>query len=216
MPTRGRAEQAREVLRLLVDKCKRIEAVTFGIRADEDDKETIETFSSDEWPDSVKLKIGPRGRGFMDLHVYTNEIAEAYPADWFHFWDDDMYMESDSWDEIIRIEGKGYLVLYEHGISMNSPHIMHRDIYNCIGHYARHCAIDSYLQAITNNLKIDKKIGVYINHKHMKKEWPKERKDQNRLDREAQQNDYVTEFRCKKMKQFIGEDKKKIMEMLNE
>ena len=212
-PTRGRAKQVKEVLELLVSKARYPENITFGVRVDDDDTETKKMFM--DWKDmhpSVRLLHGKRGDGFLDLHKYVNEIVHAFPADWYYMWDDDMYVISEGWDDIVRKEHKGMKILYDTGT--NSPSVVHNDIIECIGHYAQHCAIDSYIEAVTRKLEISTRLRLKVDHRHMHKKWPDERKDQTRRDREKQQPLYFSQFHGKKNKALIAEDREKVMEML--
>lgn len=93
MPTRSASHKS---LRQAVDSIREsagqhAKHVEILMRADDDDKDRHELISelADGWI------IGPRGRGYIDMGIFVNELAEMSRGSWCWLFDDDAWIEGD-------------------------------------------------------------------------------------------------------------------------
>ena len=105
---------------------------------------------------NVRYLVGPRGLGYSELHVFYNEICESSDADWFFLMNDDG-IHSIGWDKQLK-EVKDYVVLeprtsngrgWQKG---NIFPIMHRKIYETLGHFSVCNMNDCYISNVALKL----------------------------------------------------------------
>jgi hypothetical protein len=108
--SRGRPDDLLETLtglNELADEPERIEAI---VAVDPDDTETLAIYR--QLPCSMaqaRMWIAPKRYGYRNLHLYLNQLAKRARGDWLMWWNDDMRMQTQGWDTIIRMAPQGVL-----------------------------------------------------------------------------------------------------------
>lgn len=106
LPTRGRPEQLRRAVASLYDTAESKDSLEVLIKLDTDDVSTLEAVKdlSLLYP-GVQGIISPRGRGYFDLHLWLNSLANAARGDWLFVFTDDAVLKTQNWDRVLQSVG---------------------------------------------------------------------------------------------------------------
>jgi hypothetical protein len=108
--SRGRPQDLQETLaglNDLADDPTRVEAI---VAVDPDDTETLAI--GRQLPRSMaqaRLWVAPERYGYRNLHLYLNQLAVRARGTWCMWWNDDMRMQTQGWDTVIRSYRQGVL-----------------------------------------------------------------------------------------------------------
>ena len=180
IPTRGRPLKLAQALRSLHTRSGYSNEVEYLLWVDDDDKDTLKFLAAiKEWDGlpSLKTVVGPRGRGYLDLHVGLNTLASVSLGDWIFCFNDDAEMLTYGWEQMFC----GLIVSGDEaygcpdGICMIIPNTLgrpkspeffaiHRKVYEVLGYLGPNMGIDDWLSDIMG--KVDRKIfcGLKIFH----------------------------------------------------
>lgn len=102
LPTRGRPEHLYQAVASLYTTCKDKALAEFLFKADDDDPATVDLVQG-MIRDGLngRLFAGPRGRGYLDMHCWVNDMAREARGDWLFLWNDDARMATQHWDQIL-------------------------------------------------------------------------------------------------------------------
>ena len=106
LPTRGRDDALERSVKSLFDLADNPDQIQLMLGIDTDDKEGIAAFqeSVQPWLDSEGINYTAMSfepMGYIRLNEYVNTLAKNSDADWLVFWNDDAYMETQGWDNVI-------------------------------------------------------------------------------------------------------------------
>jgi hypothetical protein len=101
-PTRGRPELLAKSVTSVYSAAAHPEAVEFLVALDPDD-----TASYSALPAGVKAHVTAERWGYRHLHAYYNALAERATGTWLMLWNDDAFMQTEGWDEIVRSQQPG-------------------------------------------------------------------------------------------------------------
>lgn len=103
IPSRGRPGKLTESVNSCFDRASDKSLIEVLIRIDEDDFDTWETCErlTRENQGRVKFRVGLRGRGYLDLHAWMNELAHQASGDWLLMFNDDARILTQEWDQVI-------------------------------------------------------------------------------------------------------------------
>lgn len=109
LPTRDRVAMLETSFRSLLGQAHDPADIEICIAYDDDDSTSHDYFTSRAWADFVgqwnspyQLHRLPRW-GYRDLHLYVNYLAHRSRGQWLFFWGDDAVMETQNWDDQVRI-----------------------------------------------------------------------------------------------------------------
>jgi hypothetical protein len=71
------------------------------VKADDDDAETLAALEKVGALVDLKVLVGPRGRGYLELSGWYEQMARAAAGDWCLIWNDDARMLTHGWDLIL-------------------------------------------------------------------------------------------------------------------
>lgn len=82
LPTRGRVQGLLTAIDSLYSLANNKSNLEFIFKADDDDKETINIIHKiSELIPNCKSIVSPRGRGYMDLHIWINQMCSVATGD---------------------------------------------------------------------------------------------------------------------------------------
>lgn len=155
VPSRGRvAHLAKSIdsLRKLATDPKDFEVLVW---VDDDDQPTIDFVSNPGfvYPSgpTTKCLVGPRGRGYADLHTYYNRLCEISSGRFLFLWNDDALMLSTGWDREIAKHDGGQPCYLHSGLRDTRGRdtylfpIVHRSWYDKMGHFSMSPHNDTYV-----------------------------------------------------------------------
>jgi len=203
IPTRGRIKEVLKVVANLYGTATNKQNIEILLRIDDDDEES--TMAVRNMPDYVDVFVGPRYRGYLDMHKYVNELCEQAQGDLYLLWNDDVYMKDDGWDVKYgeALEGKNIACL-QIATGTQFPAITPK-LYDLLGHFSTHCANDSYIEYVCKDTGIMKHINVEVNHLH------EEMEDQTRDDFLKISKRQHAEFWGKEIQADIRRDRMKVL-----
>lgn len=103
IPTRGRVERLRTLLRSYLETTRGAEAFSdLVFRVDDDDLETRAFLAT------AQTIVGPRGRGYADMPSFYNELAAASTGDVLMCGNDDMVFRTPLWAPLLLEEANRY------------------------------------------------------------------------------------------------------------
>lgn len=176
IPTRGRSQHLENLIQNIFNSVSDTNNIEIVFRCDDDDTETI-NFLKEKVSDSDKVRmiVGPRGIGYSELHVFYNQICESSDAEWFFLFNDDAILNKTDWD-VPLAEIKDVVVLqpmttngrgWQEG---NIFPIMHRKIYETLGHFSVCNMNDCYVSNVANRVDLEKRID-FIEVVHIRDAW---------------------------------------------
>ena len=104
--SRGRPQALSETLDglwRLADHPAGLEAIV-AVDPDDTDTQTLAVL-----PPGARLWTAPERYGYQGLHLYLNQLAKMAAGRWLMWWNDDMRMQTQGWDTIIRQSPQGVL-----------------------------------------------------------------------------------------------------------
>jgi len=179
IPTRQRTEPLHENVARLLATADCPEEVELLIRADLDDPASVEAALGLD-ASNRHVVVGPRYDGWRSNHRFFNELARVASGEWLFLYNDDASMLTAGWDTLIhqapprrllcpamiwkgrserphRFEALG--MLFE-----NSEPILHRTLYEAMGHFALHCHADVYLEWLLRPIGLQVPVSIRILH----------------------------------------------------
>ena len=105
--------------------------------------------------------------GYIQLHVYNNQLAEKTNSHWLVIWNDDAIMQTSGWDtEIMKYQGDFKLLAFhthrDHPYSIFP--VVPRPWYDLLGYISPHSAQDAWLSQQAYMLDIWERIPVWVEH----------------------------------------------------
>lgn len=154
-PTRGRTRMLEESLTTLVGNARDRSRIEVLIRCDEDDVDTQHWLQSRPELFSRAI-IGPRGKGYGDLHLMYDQMCHQAKGKYLMMWNDDALMLTRDWDDEIALRGdRDDLPLYldtkvkngqmEHQYTFP---IVHRLYHEILGRYSQSAHSDTYIYEV--------------------------------------------------------------------
>lgn len=156
LPTRGRSKlylpRCIESLRRVTNDISKLE---FLIRVDEDDEETQKDLDKIFEGIDTNITVGLRGRGYLDIHHYYNQLAKKAVGQFLVIWNDDLLVstESKNWDVYFEENFKDkYIIAWPYDLRIDDfsyclPFI-HRKFYEIIGKISGYPHSDEWIKAL--------------------------------------------------------------------
>ncbi len=160
MPSRGRTEKLDESIKSIVETASDLGCIELLIRADSDDKKTLEHVNENiigKTGLDVKLLVGDRDNGYVDLHLFYNQLAAALCGRFVTVWrNDDAKMMTKDWDSDIKQHDDGKLCFINSYVqdSRIGKHnrdyfpTTHHTYHETLGYYSPQVHVDSYAYSV--------------------------------------------------------------------
>ena len=133
------------------------------IRVDDDDPRR------DDYADLGRVIVGPR-HGYGALQHYYNELGAHARGDWLFLWNDDSFMQTPDWIDIVRSYDGQMVVLNPNTnhanweIDMNVFPIFPRKIFELLGHFSLNAHNDSWIEYVARDAGIMERVPIMIFH----------------------------------------------------
>ena len=139
------------------------------IRADVDDKPTCDLVKP--WVNDIycRVTLGPRHRGYLDLHLMVNQLAVRARGEFLVLWNDDALMQTENWDDVLKRHLADPPRIYHPtsaGTNRNIFPIVRRSIYGAMGRFSESALNDFYVWTLAKRLGINTHIDIDIKHDH--------------------------------------------------
>ncbi len=186
LPTRGRIHHLYQAVASLYASCRDKSLVEFIIKADDDDLPTID-LAKGMIRDGLqgKLLVSPRGRGYLDMHVWVNNMAKEAKGDWLFLWNDDARMVTDGWDQILLYSAIGQDCPW-HGVKeicmLVAPTVgrpdaaefafVRRKLVEVLGHYSLNPHTDNWIYSVVCFVHAAFRICINVKHLSHSEEMP--------------------------------------------
>lgn len=167
LPTRGRFESFSRSMASLRDTASDFSDVEVLARIDDDEADP------DRYAKLVSnLIVGPRGRGYADLHLMYNEMCAKAQGRFLFLWNDDAVMLGKNWDDELRRFDNGKLCYIMTTLSdkrgkhqrNNYFPIVHRSYYDELGHFSLSAHNDTYIWEAMKDLPVMWESNIHIMH----------------------------------------------------
>jgi len=138
------------------------------VRADNDDTLTIDTLANVLDP-RVRLFMGDRGRGYLDLHLMINSLAAQARGEFLFLWNDDALMMTPRWDVVMKSHLADKPRIYHpasHGTTRNIFPIVRRSVYEAMGRFSESALNDFYMWTVAKRCNINTPIAIHVKHDH--------------------------------------------------
>lgn len=180
--SRGRPDKLERTLRNWQEKCLNHDKVEYLIAADDDDEETIKllTNRTASLPPRQVI-VGPRGRGYLDMHLRLDAMCRVARGDWFLAINDDATVRTEGWERVFngRLVGQGedekgsfgcpdgiYLFIPKVPTRPDSPEFfaVHRRVWEVLGRLAPNMGVDDWLYYVMDKLNRVVRCSIEIDH----------------------------------------------------
>jgi len=119
---------------------------------------------------------GPRGKGYLDMHLWVNQMAAVATGDWLYLFNDDARMLAEKWDLVLRLANVNGLW---HGVDdvcmlvtptegrpfANKFFLLRRKVFGVLGHISLNPHTDSWIQAVMSMVASSLRLGkVHVRH----------------------------------------------------
>ena len=166
VPSRGRPGPLRRTLANIRDTASHPERVEILVWLDDDDTPSLDIkdgLHAECAPCSLKVLVGPRGKGYDDLHRFCSEMAARAKGDYVMVFSDDGRFVTSNW--LQAIEERRHRLSVLHFPTFNTPNnkeskswygsqttnpfpLMHRKLVQLAGHLDGHAGLDAWMHSM--------------------------------------------------------------------
>ena len=172
LATRGRTDALGRCIRSLVDLADDVSAIQFMFAFDDDDAAGLTYFKDDlaPWLETKGANYAMykfKRMGYVNLHKYSNYLADRSDADWLIIYNDDTVMQTQGWDTVIKsYTGQFKLLSFKtHNMHPYSIFpIIPRKWYEVLGYLSPHPTQDGWTSQQAYMLDIYERIEVDVLH----------------------------------------------------
>lgn len=177
VPSRKRPEALYEMIRSAHDLAANPRSVEFVVKVDDDDPAALAAAvaAGEDIVSVVKIANTPRGRGFLDVHHWVNNMCGLAEGDWVTLLNDDALIVTERWDEIL-LNFKGFgewpgfpdvcLLLFREEEQLRSFAFpaLRRRTFEILGHFSRTQLCDHWIFWLMFFLKAAVPIPIHVKH----------------------------------------------------
>ncbi|MGI9345269.1 MAG: glycosyltransferase family 2 protein [Gammaproteobacteria bacterium] len=161
LPSRARPEWLREALENIRDTATHPELVEIIVLIDDDDESLLaiqDKLPAYCAPCSMQLIVGSRGKGYIDMHRFCNEMAAVAKGDYLWFFSDDARFANDKWFEVaaanrdrlsVLCPPTNPVTLARDGRAGNIFPAVHRGLFELTGNYGENNHMDTWWQDLS-------------------------------------------------------------------
>ena len=172
LPTRGRTHALDRSVYSIIDTAADPGQLQLLFAFDRDDTIGLEHFNSQLKSDLEKRNINFvavmfNRLGYVNLNRYYNELAKFADAKWLFVWNDDSFMTTQNWDQVIQQHDGQFKILKVHthndhpySIFPIVPHVW----VDLLGHLSGHQMIDAWISQIAFMLDLIKVVDIDVIH----------------------------------------------------
>lgn len=159
--SRGRPVDLVRTTDELKERAHRPDAIEIIVAVDPDDDATLKA----TLPWWLELWVAPERYGYTGLHRYLNHLAVMASGTWLQWWNDDMRMLTEHWDDVVTEHRPAILWPY-------ANHVEHANIVpawpkawsDAMGHVSPTSHMDTYLQYLGGALDRHDRVEIRVLH----------------------------------------------------
>ena len=175
IPTRGRPSGLCVAIDSFYSLARDKSLLEFVFKADDDDQPTIDALNriSTIVP-SCKVVISPRGKGYLDMHNWVNQMCKVSSGQWLFLANDDMKVTVDNWDQILLSVGTAVswpgindlclLVFPTIGRQAQEFFALRRETFDLLGHFSPLPHIDTWINKVMEFCGCILTAPIYVEH----------------------------------------------------
>lgn len=172
LATRGRTDALGRSVRSLVELADNVAGVQIMFAFDNDDTAGLTYFKQElmPWLDANGAKYKSfqfKRMGYVNLHKYSNYLADHSDADWLIIWNDDAVMQTPGWDSVISAYTGQFKLLSFKTHNMHPYSIfpvIPRKWHEVLGYLSPHPTQDGWTSQQAYMLDIYERIDVDVLH----------------------------------------------------
>lgn len=178
LATRGRPGWAAASIDSYYSLARKPSEIEFILRIDDDDTPTIEMYEKlKTLPINIKAIIGPRGKGYLDMHKFVNEMSFMSTGDWIQIANDDARMMTQNWDEVLDdaliidespwhrcTDVINFLCITQNRPDATEFSFLRRKVINILGHYSLNPHNDTWAISVLCSVSSTFKVPIYFYH----------------------------------------------------
>lgn len=165
--SRGRFAGLADTIDSLRDQANDNASIEVIVAMDPDDLAT-DYIKNSHYSDGItaSLWVAPERYGYLNLHVYLNELVKQAHGRWLMWFNDDMEMKTPGWDDVVRYHNR-QAVLWPH-----ANHVHHANIApiwpkawaDKLGYASPTTHMDTYLQRLGEAVGRHDPVPIQIIH----------------------------------------------------
>lgn len=160
MPTRGRAELALRSARQVQATAADPFSFEFIIACDDDDGEQRDALERGLRDSQIPFSLATTPRlGYANLHIYNNILASHASGQWLCIWNDDVLMQTQDWDVVLREHASKFVVVDPEISNANAEQfrfglfpMVPRAWFQVLGHLSASAHNDTYILLLADAL----------------------------------------------------------------
>lgn len=159
--SRGRPVQLARALHRMIDLADRPDEIEMIIGVDPDDT----TVGDSPLPSQARFWVAPERYGYTGLHRYLNELDRQARGTWCFWVNDDMVVETQGWDTVMRSNREAILwPRANHVHHANIAPAWPRSWSQAVGYVTPTTHMDTWLQGIGDRLGRHDRVPITITH----------------------------------------------------
>jgi hypothetical protein len=172
LPTRGRTTALDRSVYSIIDTAADPSKVQLLLGFDRDDTAALEHFDTNLRPaleqrniNFVAMKFAPLG--YVNIHKYYNHLAKHADADWLFIWNDDAFMSTPGWDQVVA-QHTGQLKVLKLHTHNEHPYsifpIVPQTWIDLLGYLTGHQMIDAWISQIGYMMDLIEIVDIDVTH----------------------------------------------------
>ncbi len=163
--TRKRVERLKRTLDSIEWTANNADSYQVVIWVDVDDDETLDYVETLPAP-RYKVLMGPRGRGYLDLHKFYNACAKESSGDFLFLVNDDTTIETQGWDDVLKRNLNDppsvYVPVFDQ--QRNMFPIISRKVYDAMGHVSKSALSEFYVSTVAKKANIERSVEIDVKY----------------------------------------------------
>jgi hypothetical protein len=172
LPTRGRTDALDKSVYSVIDTAADYSRVQILLAFDRDDTAGLDHFNNHLRADLDNRKVNYKALvfdrlGYININKYYNELAKHADANWLFIWNDDAFMSTRGWDQIVEKYNGQLKILKVHthnehpySIFPIVPHVW----VDLLGYLSGHQMIDAWISQIAYMMDLIEIVDIDVTH----------------------------------------------------
>lgn len=172
LPTRGRTTALNRSVYSIFDNATEPDKIQLLLAFDRDDTVGLDHFNNHLKADLEKRKINFvalkfNRLGYVNINKYYNEMAKRADADWMFIWNDDAFMSTQGWDQVVKKYNGQMRILKVHTHNEH-PYSIFPIVpavwVDLLGHLSGHQMIDAWISQIAYMMDLIEIVDINVTH----------------------------------------------------
>lgn len=172
LPTRGRTDALDRSVYSIFDNAANPEKIQLLLAFDRDDAAGLDHFNTHLKADLEKRNISFvalvfNRLGYININKYYNKMAEHADADWLFIWNDDAFMSTQGWDQVVEKYNGQMRILKVHTHNEH-PYSIFPIVpvawVELLGYLSGHQMIDAWISQIAYMMDLIEIVDIDVTH----------------------------------------------------